>query len=413
MIESAQVIQNSGTNNKRSLPTGWRWVKLGEVCIFLDSKRIPVSEFERTKRIRGKSQEDLFPYYGANGQTGWIDEYIFDEPLILLAEDGGNFGSKERPISYRVTGKCWVNNHAHVLHPLTDVIDFDYCYYMLCMHPDVGDIVSGSTRAKLNQNIASGIPIPLPPLPEQKRIVAILNEQLSEVEKARLTAETQLESANALNSAYLREIFNSPESQTWEKKMLKDVIVEARPGFACGTRDTKGVVQLRMNNVTTDGSFDWSSYIRIPAESETIKKYKLQSGDVLFNNTNSTELVGKTVLFESYPEKVVYSNHFTRLRTNNRYLLPQFLSLWIQLLWQQGFFAGICNRWIGQSAVKSDKLLSLKIPLPSIEKQNKLSSELYIKKSSVVILRNEVTEQLKIVNSLPNNILNKAFNGEL
>ena len=89
--------------NKRE----WKKVKLKDICDILDSRRIPISE---EKRIKGK-----YPYYGANGIQGYINDYIFDEELVLLAEDGGNFGSKIKPIAYKINGKTWVNNHAHVL----------------------------------------------------------------------------------------------------------------------------------------------------------------------------------------------------------------------------------------------------------------------------------------------------------
>lgn len=84
---SGYVEHANGTPH--TLPQGWRTVLLGEACEFLDSRRVPVNETERRKRIAGKSQEQLFPYYGANGQVGLIDGFLFDEPLILLAEDGG------------------------------------------------------------------------------------------------------------------------------------------------------------------------------------------------------------------------------------------------------------------------------------------------------------------------------------
>src|SRR6266478_6352574 len=115
----------------RALPDGWQWVKLGDVCEFLDSRRIPVNDPERRRRIADKKQSELYPYYGANGQVGWINDYLFDEPLILLAEDGGNFGSLDRPIAYAVSGRYWVNNHAHVLEPRDGLIDFDYCLHAI------------------------------------------------------------------------------------------------------------------------------------------------------------------------------------------------------------------------------------------------------------------------------------------
>lgn len=89
--------------------------KLEEVCEILDSRRVPITARDR--------KAGIYPYYGANGLQDYVAEYIFDDELVLLAEDGGNFGSKERPIAYRVSGKCWVNNHAHVLKakPLVNV----------------------------------------------------------------------------------------------------------------------------------------------------------------------------------------------------------------------------------------------------------------------------------------------------
>ncbi len=104
-----------------------------------------------------------------------------------------------------------------------------------------------------------------------------------------------------------------------------------------------------MNNVDTRGNFVWNEFLRVPADQATIDEYRLVPGDVLFNNTNSTELVGKSAIFEAHDEPVVYSNHFTRLRADTEQLDPAFLAAWLNHQWQQGTFARICNRWIGQS----------------------------------------------------------------
>ena len=153
----------------------------------------------------------------------------------------------------------------------------------------------------------------------------------------------------------------------WRWVRLGDLIREAQAGFACGLRDPHGIVQLRMNNLDTRGNFVWDDVLRVPYESGDIDQFLIVPGDVLFNNTNSTELVGKSALFEGYVEAIVYSNHFTRLRTVTEALLPSFLASWLNHQWQQGVFAAICNRWIGQSAVKADKLLSLNFPLPPLD----------------------------------------------
>lgn len=139
--------------------------RLGEICEILDSKRIPITASER---VPGP-----YPYYGANGVQDYVADYIFDDELILLAEDGGNFGSKDKPIAYRVSGKCWVNNHAHVLKPKAGY-DIDYVCYSLMFY-DVSNLVNGATRQKLTQADMRGMVIPEQPLKEQQHIAAILN----------------------------------------------------------------------------------------------------------------------------------------------------------------------------------------------------------------------------------------------
>src|SRR5437016_5034218 len=94
-----------------------RWIELtlADCVEILDSERIPVNASERESRVAGKSLTDIYPYYGATGQVGWIDGYLFDDELVLLGEDGAPFLEKERTKAYIISGKSWVNNHAHVL----------------------------------------------------------------------------------------------------------------------------------------------------------------------------------------------------------------------------------------------------------------------------------------------------------
>jgi type I restriction enzyme S subunit len=142
-------------------------VALSDCCEFLDHLRRPVKESER---VSGP-----YPYFGANGQQGWIEDYLFHEPLVLLAEDGGHFSNPERGIAYKISGKTWVNNHAHVLRPIEGVITVDYLFHAL-RNRDVRRHLSGSTRDKLTKAGACQIEIPLPPLEEQRRIAAMLDQ---------------------------------------------------------------------------------------------------------------------------------------------------------------------------------------------------------------------------------------------
>ena len=154
---------------------------------------------------------------------------------------------------------------------------------------------------------------------------------------------------------------------------LGDVIDTSRSGFASGKRADDGVVQLRMNNVSTDGALDLTSFIRVPATEKQVSELSLTHGDVLFNCTNSAELVGKTCLFKNYPEPVVFSNHFVRLRTKRDVLLGEFLARWLAWTRDRGVFTHGCVKWVNQATYKKTDLLKLQIPLPPLAEQERIA----------------------------------------
>ena len=199
----------------------------------------------------------------------------------------------------------------------------------------------------------------------------------------------------------------------WQYSTIAEVIANAQSGFACGIRDEKGVIQLRMNNVSTNGGFVWEEFIRVPCDDESVVRYKLLPGDIVFNNTNSTELVGKSALFQEFDEDVVYSNHFTRLRVQPDKCDPAYFSYWLNHLWKSRVFENICNRWIGQSAVKPEKLFSLKILLPPLPEQRRIAAILTEQLAAVEQARKAAEAQLAAINDLPAALLRQAFTGAI
>ena len=168
-------------------------MKLEDCCEILDSQRVPITRSDRTSGD--------YPYYGANGIQDYVDDFIFDDELVLLAEDGGNFGSKTRPIAYRVSGKCWVNNHAHVLKPKAG-LDVDYLCYSLMFY-DVGGMVNGATRQKLTQAAMRQMIIPKRSLDEQIEIVNIIKK----VQGVIASRKEELEQLDLLIKARFVEMF--------------------------------------------------------------------------------------------------------------------------------------------------------------------------------------------------------------
>lgn len=155
---------------------------------------------------------------------------------------------------------------------------------------------------------------------------------------------------------------------------LADLVHDLQSGFACGDSVADGVVQLRMNNVDTEGTIEFASTRRVPRDAvRDLDKFLIAKGDVMFNNTNSPELVGKSAVFRGFSEPVVFSNHFTRIRTRRERLEPRYLARWLASEWRRGRFARMCNQWVNQAAVPRDALLAMEVPVPSIQEQGRIA----------------------------------------
>jgi len=172
------------------------------------------------------------------------------------------------------------------------------------------------------------------------------------------------------NSSERTEINRIPKD--WNVMRLESLIDEIKNGFASGRRDENGIVQIRMNNVTTDGQLALDSYLKVPIP-ENVNDWVLKEGDFLFNNTNSYDLVGKSTIFKSAPFKCTFSNHFTRIRFKQNLIIPEIILYHFILLWQKGYFRSIAIRHVGQSAVHTKYLLKLKLPLPPLPEQKKIA----------------------------------------
>ncbi|HEY9224283.1 MAG TPA: restriction endonuclease subunit S, partial [Variovorax sp.] len=159
----------------------------------------------------------------------------------------------------------------------------------------------------------------------------------------------------------------------WPETALREVLADATPGFACGEDLDDGVFQFRMNNITSEGQLDFSKRRRVPRDYRNIDRFLVQPGDILFNATNSPDLVGKTAFFPSLEEPAVFSNHFLRLRPRNSDIDGRYLARWLNLQFQHGRFKGMCRQWVNQATVGRDALLSLKIPLPPLPEQQRIA----------------------------------------
>ncbi|MCR1903112.1 restriction endonuclease subunit S [Lactobacillus taiwanensis] len=252
-----------------------KWLKLKECCEILDSKRIPITAAKRKK--------GPYPYYGANGVQDYIDDYIFDDELVLLAEDGGNFGSREKPIAYRISGKCWVNNHAHVLKPKKG-LNVDYLCYSLAFY-NVDKLINGATRKKLTQGAVKDMEIPVVSLATQHKIVS----QIKKVQSIKKLRQQQLNKLNKLIKARFVEMFGDLEnSKKYDYQKISDLTNVVSGGtpkrdnesyWKNGTIPWIKTTELRNNKIKTVAEYiteeglEGSSAKLVPVHSVLIAMY--------------------------------------------------------------------------------------------------------------------------------------------
>lgn len=238
---------------------------LEDCCEILDSMRIPITASDRI--------EGQYPYYGANGIQDHVADYIFDDELVLLAEDGGNFGSKGRPIAYRVSGKCWVNNHAHVLKP-KDSLDVDYLCYSLMFYNTDG-LVNGATRQKLTQTAMRKMLIPERSLPKQREIV----EKLNAIVTIKNMRQQELQKLDELIKARFAEMFGGVN-----KKIPLHSLCDVSGGYSFKSSDISsvGAVKiLQIGNVYID-EVNWETTNYLPEEFDKLyAKFLLVEGDIV------------------------------------------------------------------------------------------------------------------------------------
>ena len=176
---------------------GWEYRKLGEICEILDSRRKPIT--------KNKRESGTIPYYGATGILDYVKDYIFDEKLVLLGEDGAKWGAGENS-AYIIEGKSWVNNHAHALRPKRDLLVDEILVYYLNFS-NLLPYITGVTVPKLNQEKMRSIEIPIGPVKEQQSIVATLDTLKSKVDRLQANNDKISQECDALKQAILRDIF--------------------------------------------------------------------------------------------------------------------------------------------------------------------------------------------------------------
>ncbi|MBD2566647.1 restriction endonuclease subunit S [Anabaena lutea] len=383
------------TVDSGQLPVGWNVKYLDELCENLDSKRIPITKSSR--------KSGNIPYYGASGIVDYVADYIFNEDLLLVSEDGANLLARTYPIAFSITGKTWVNNHAHVLRFKENITQIFVEFYLNSI--SLESYVSGMAQPKLNQKSLNSIPIPIPPLPEQKRIVAILDEAFEGIDRAISNTEKNLSNARELFESYLNSIF-SPKGEGWEEKKLEDI---------CSI--TSKLVDPRQPEFIDLPHIGAGNMISITGELievKTARQEQLISGKFLFDETMVLYSKIRPYLMKACrPEfSGLCSADVYPLLPNNEELNRDFL---FYILMSRDFtnYAISGSDRAAMPKVNRDHLFRYSTWIPSISEQINIAQKIDDLFTETQRLENIYRQKIAALKELKQSILQKAFTGEL
>ena len=378
----------------------WEQRKLGDIVDFLDGQRKPLKDSDR---IKGK-----YPYYGASGIIDYINDYLFDENLVLLSEDGANIIDRNYPVCFIATGKYWVNNHAHVLKVKTGVIDKFICESLERL--DYTKFNTGTAQPKLNQDICQKIAITIPNEDEQKCI----SEFLDRINNIITLHQRKLDKLQATKKALLQEMFpeegqDKPKrrfkgfTDAWEQRKLGS-IGSTYTGLSGKTKEDFGhgeAQYITYLNVFQNTIADITMTDKV--EIDTTQN-EVKYGDVLFTTSSETpEEVGmSSVWLGDTPN--IYLNSFCFGFRPNQKIDPYFLGYSLRAPYMRDKIK-ILAQGISRYNISKNKVMELEISLPNNEEQKLLGA--FLQRIDLIITLHQ--RKLDKLKNLKQAYLNEMF----
>ena len=274
------------------IPQEWEVKRLGLVCNFLDNQRVPIKDADRL------GMHGPYPYYGASGIIDYVNDYIFDDELILLGEDGANIINRSTPLAFMVEGKIWVNNHAHVLRPIEPNNRFYICSYLESISYDKYN--TGTAQPKLNREVCEKILIPVPPMGEQRKIAEILGVWDEAIEKQSRLIERLEVRKRALMQRLLTGRVRLPNFTTpWQKIKLGEIgKFDKGAGVPKDKITSSGCKAITYGEIYTKYNYAIKNFASYIDEGTARESKQISSGAILFAGSGETlEDIGKCVAF--------------------------------------------------------------------------------------------------------------------
>jgi type I restriction enzyme S subunit len=433
-----------------NLPPNWSWVKLGDVCKVKGGFAFKSKEYKKegVPLVRISNIEDMKIsledcVYIQSDNEEKIKEFILHKGDILIALSGATTGKYG---IYNHDRKAFLNQRIGRLHfNGSDKILPVFIYlYLEIIRSKILQTAYGAAQPNISPSEISDFPIPLPPLPEQKKIVEKIEELFRGLDngvaslkkaKAQLRLYRQSVLAFAFSGRLVGEVGSRqlavgkiemlkaaepqvdyknnglPEGWKWVK--LGDVIESIQYGTSDKANGSeKGIPVLRMGNIQ-DGKLDYSNLKYFDKNYEDLNKYILADGDLLFNRTNSAELVGKSALYKRYHPKSIFASYLIRVKVNKSIYSSEFLNYYINSSYGRAFIKSVVSQNVGQANVNGTKLKSMSVPMIPLNQQTQIVEEIEKRFSEADNLEKAIDDSLEKSEALRQSILKQAFKGRL
>lgn len=390
------------------LPPGWRWARLVDVCKVDPSVQPdPASPFVGLEHIESETGTILSD---TDKPPSFLLTYGFDDTHVLYG--------KLRPYLNKValptfSGRC--TTEILPFRPLKNC-DREFLAWLLRRHGTVAWVMSEKTGTRMPRASIAHLlrmPIPLPPLPEQRRIAAILGEAMDHVRRARAAALARLEAARALPAAFLRSVFESEEAQSGSRVRLGDVcLFKNGLNFTAGEQGYSvkvvGVKDFQRNTYVPMESLDEISLATPPGADSLLKE-----GDLLFVRSNgSADLVGRSMIVPKTDAAVSFSGFTIRARIEDKRLNPLFCAYLFKAA-DIGEKMKTVGRGVNIRNLSQGILREIQIPLPPVEVQKLIVHEIERVPELAAQATALAESELATIDALPQAILRRAFAGEL
>jgi type I restriction enzyme S subunit len=387
------------------VPENWCWVYT--LVLF----NIEYGKGISTKQLT----EEGYPVFGANGQIGYYDKYMFEHPKALMSCRGAYSGVMNKTLPYSfVTSNSLIMNCKQI-----DMAPSYICYMFSAL--DTSKLITGTAQPQVTVQSFTEYPIPLPPLPEQQRIVDRIESLFAKLDEAKEKAQAVVDGFELRKSAILHQAFTGELTkewrrehgvgmESWERKTVSSICGSLKYGTAKKSEKTGTVVVIRMGNLQ-QGEIDWTD-LAYSNDEDDIQKYRLEAGDVLFNRTNSAALVGKTSIYRGeYP--AIYAGYLIKLDYNHDIVIGDFFNYALNTNDAKEYCNSVKTDGVNQSNINAQKIGAYKIPVPKIEEQKEIVVILQKLLSAEQQAKDAAEAVLNQIDTMKKAILARAFRGEL